>query len=64
MVAAHRGHRLGTLLKTEMLRWVAQDRPELRATETWNSAENHHMLAVNETLGTAVVARHRSMRLG
>jgi hypothetical protein len=47
-----------------MLRWIAQDRPEVRATETWNSVQNHHMLAVNEALGTTVLARNRSMRLG
>jgi hypothetical protein len=35
----------------------------VRATETWNSVENHHMLAVNELLGTRVVDRHLSMRL-
>ena len=64
VVGAHRGHRLGVLLKLEMLRWIAQDRPEVRATETWNSVQNHHMLAVNEALGTTVVARNRSMRLG
>jgi GNAT superfamily N-acetyltransferase len=63
VVAAHRGHRLGLLLKTEMLRWIAEERPEVRATETWNSTDNHHMLAVNESLGTAVVGRHLSMRL-
>ncbi|MGZ4492490.1 MAG: GNAT family N-acetyltransferase, partial [Nocardioidaceae bacterium] len=59
---AHRGHRLGLLLKIEMLRWVAAVRPEVRATETWNSTANHHMLAVNERLGTRVVARHVNMR--
>lgn len=64
VVRAHRGHRLGVLLKTEMLRWIARERPEVRATETWNSAENHHMLAVNEALGTRVAARHLSMRRG
>jgi hypothetical protein len=64
VVGAHRGHRLGVLLKLEMLRWIAQDRPEVRATETWNSVQNHHMLAVNEALGTTVLARNRSMRLG
>jgi GNAT superfamily N-acetyltransferase len=64
VVGAHRGHRLGLLLKTEMLRWVAQERPEVRATETWNSVRNHHMLAVNEALGARVVARHTSLRAG
>jgi GNAT superfamily N-acetyltransferase len=64
VVPAHRGHRLGVLLKTEMLRWVAEERPEVRVSETWNSVDNHHMLAVNEALGTQVVDRHLSLRLG
>jgi GNAT superfamily N-acetyltransferase len=64
VVRAHRGHRLGVLLKADMLRWIADERPEMAATETWNSAENHHMLAVNELLGTTLAARHVSMRLG
>ena len=64
VVGEHRGHRLGLLLKTEMLRWIAEERPEVRATETWNSAQNHHMIAVNETLGARVVARHTSLRMG
>lgn len=63
VVDAHRGHRLGLRLKIEMLRWVADERPEMRSTETWNSVENHHMLAVNELLGTEVVDRHLSLRL-
>lgn len=63
VVDDHRGHRLGLRLKIEMLRWIADERPEVRATETWNSVENHHMLAVNELLGTQVVDRHLSMRL-
>jgi predicted component of type VI protein secretion system len=63
VVDDHRGHRLGLRLKIEMLRWIADERPEVRATETWNSVENHHMLAVNELLGTRVVDRHLSMRL-
>ncbi len=63
VVGDHRGHRLGLRLKIEMLRWIAEERPEVRGTETWNSVENHHMLAVNELLGTEVVDRHLSMRL-
>ena len=62
VVRAHRGHRLGMLLKADMLRWVTEQRPEMGATETWNSTENHHMLAVNEQLGTRTAARHASMR--
>ncbi|MGZ5416328.1 MAG: GNAT family N-acetyltransferase [Nocardioides sp.] len=63
VVTAHRGHRLGLLLKTEMLRWIVDERPEVRGTETWNSVENHHMLAVNEALGIRVVNRHIALRL-
>jgi len=53
---AHRGHRLGLLLKIEMLRWLAADEPQLRTIETWNAVSNHHMVAVNEVLGCQVVA--------
>lgn len=56
VVRAHRGHRLGLLLKLEMIDWLRQDRPEVTATDTWNDATNHHMIAVNEQLGMRVVA--------
>lgn len=64
VVRAHRGHRLGLLMKADMLRWVCQERPEVSATDTWNATTNHHMIAVNERMGATVVARHVSFRLG
>ena len=57
VVRAHRGHRLGLLLKLEMIAWLRDERPEVTATETWNDATNHHMIAVNERLGMREVAR-------
>jgi len=63
VVRAHRGHRLGLLMKADMLRWISQERPELSATDTWNATTNHHMIAVNEKLGATVVATHVSFRL-
>jgi hypothetical protein len=63
VVRAHRGHRLGLLMKADMLRWITDERPEVAATDTWNDVTNHHMIAVNEVLGAGVVARHRSYRL-
>ena len=63
VVRAHRGHRLGLLMKADMLRWISQERPEVSATDTWNDTTNHHMIAVNEKLGATVVARHVSFRL-
>ncbi|GAA1851059.1 GNAT family N-acetyltransferase [Microlunatus capsulatus] len=47
----HRGHRLGLLLKAEMMTWLAEVEPQLEVVETWNQADNTHMIAVNEALG-------------
>lgn len=63
VVPEHRGHRLGLLMKTEMLRWLQGARPEVAHIDTWNSVANQQMTAVNERLGTTVVARRRGFRL-
>jgi GNAT superfamily N-acetyltransferase len=57
VLRAHRGHRLGLLLKIGMLRWLADEEPQLHALDTWNAASNAHMIAVNEILGYRVVAQ-------
>jgi hypothetical protein len=56
VLRAHRGHRLGLLLKIGMLRWLAEAEPQLAVIDTWNAASNDHMIAVNEILGYQVVA--------
>lgn len=56
VMPAHRGHRLGLLLKIGMLRWLATEEPQLRTLDTWNAASNSHMVHVNEVLGYRVVA--------
>jgi len=48
-------HRLGLLLKIEMLRWLGDIEPQLRVLDTWNAATNAHMIGVNEQLGYRVV---------
>jgi GNAT superfamily N-acetyltransferase len=63
VVRAHRGHRLGLLMKAEMLRWISAERPEVGAIDTWNAVTNHHMIAVNERLGATVVAEYVGHRL-
>ena len=63
VVRAHRGHRLGLLMKAEMLRWISADRPEVAAADTWNAVTNHHMIAVNERLGARVVTEYVGHRL-
>jgi GNAT superfamily N-acetyltransferase len=47
----HRGHRLGLLLKTAMLEWLAEAEPQVERLETGNALSNTHMIAVNEALG-------------
>jgi len=55
VVRAHRGHRLGLLVKTAMLELLAAAEPRLEWIVTGNAAENAHMIAVNEQLGYEVV---------
>lgn len=48
---AHRGHRLGTLVKTAALRRLAAEVPQARLVSTTNALSNGPMIAVNEALG-------------
>jgi GNAT superfamily N-acetyltransferase len=48
---AHRGHRLGLLLKSGMNLWLREAEPQLATVDTWNAESNDHMIAVNEELG-------------
>jgi GNAT superfamily N-acetyltransferase len=52
----HRGHHLGFTTKVTNL-WATLERhPEVGSINTWNAAENDHMIAVNEAMGFEVVA--------
>ncbi|MFC7494963.1 MULTISPECIES: GNAT family N-acetyltransferase [unclassified Nocardioides] len=57
VVRAHRGHRLGALLKLEVLRWLAEEEPQVEEIDTWNAESNDHMIGVNELLGYRVMGR-------
>ena len=58
MVArAHRGHRLGLLLKVAMLELLAEREPQLETIETFNADANAQMVGINETLGFQVTGR-------
>lgn len=48
---AHRGKRLGTILKIANQRLLRAYRPKLRYVHTWNAEENAHMIAINEAVG-------------
>lgn len=51
VLRAHRGHRLGMLIKAVNLREHARIRPGAQRIYTWNNEENPHMLAINVALG-------------
>lgn len=57
VVRAHRGHRLGLLLKAEMLLWLAESEPQVERIYTNNAESNRHMIDVNDRLGYRPVGR-------
>jgi GNAT superfamily N-acetyltransferase len=63
VAAAHRGRRLGILMKASMLRWLMTAEPQVRRITTFNAASNAHMIAVNEALGFVPAERWTSVEL-
>lgn len=55
VAGAHRGHRLGLLLKTEMMLWLREVQPQVATIDTGNAEENSHMIGINEQLGYRVL---------
>ena len=51
VVRGHRGHRLGLLLKAEMMRWLAEAEPQVDRDRHLERRVQRHMIAVNERLG-------------
>jgi GNAT superfamily N-acetyltransferase len=60
---AHRGHRLGLLVKLDMLDMLAEAEPGLRRIMTGNSRTNRHMIAINAELGFRVLDEWQSWEL-
>lgn len=55
VVAAHRGHRLGMLVKLGNLVQLDERDRARTSIVTWNADENEHMLAINIALGFEVI---------
>lgn len=64
VLSAHRGHRLGMLLKSQMMLWLRDACPNVRWVDTWNAETNGYMIAVNESLGYQVMARYLDWQRG
>lgn len=47
----HRGRRLGLLVKIENLAYARSHEPGLQVIDTFNAADNRHMIAINEAMG-------------
>jgi RimJ/RimL family protein N-acetyltransferase len=52
----HRGHRIGLLVKTAMLDWLATAEPEAEHITTDNADSNQYMIAINELLGFEILS--------
>jgi hypothetical protein len=52
----HRGHGLGFAVKVANLWPLTEWHPAVRTVNTWNAADNEHMIAVNDAMGFEVVA--------
>jgi RimJ/RimL family protein N-acetyltransferase len=60
---AHRGHRLGLLVKVAMLELLADREPRLERIVTGNADSNAHMIAINDELGYQVLDHWLSWEL-
>jgi len=60
---AHRGHRLGLLVKVAMLELLARREPGLERIVTGNADSNEHMIAINNELGYQVLDHWLSWEL-
>ena len=62
VMPAHRGHRLGTLLKLATLTIVQRDHPDRRTVHTWTEPGNAAMYRTNVEFGYVAVERMHEMQ--
>ncbi|ONI90886.1 hypothetical protein ALI22I_10600 [Saccharothrix sp. ALI-22-I] len=62
VLGAHRGHGLGRCIKAHMARRLLTDRPDIERFYTTTSADNTHMIRVNEAIGYRTVRTQVSVK--
>jgi len=62
VLADHRGHRLGMLVKTANLERLQREHLGYTSVMTYNAEENRHMLSVNEALGFVAIGYEGAWR--
>jgi RimJ/RimL family protein N-acetyltransferase len=60
---AHRGRRLGLLVKLANLDLLRREHPGVRVVDTYNAAENRHMVAINDAMGFVPLVRQGDWEL-
>jgi hypothetical protein len=62
VLGPHRGHRLGLLMKSELLTWLESERPRVRALHARTPLDDPHLVALSDRLGSRVVGIKRELR--
>ncbi|HEV2361815.1 MAG TPA: GNAT family N-acetyltransferase [Acidimicrobiales bacterium] len=62
VLGAHRGKRLGLLVKTALLRDLVRVNPVTERVCTWNAEDNAPMIGINEQLGWRLAGKVRSYK--
>jgi GNAT superfamily N-acetyltransferase len=63
VLAEHRGHRLGMLVKLANLEFLRASHPRVETVNTWNAGVNAHMVSINEAIGFRPIERWREWQL-
>jgi GNAT superfamily N-acetyltransferase len=50
----HRGHRLGLLMATELLRWIEAERPAVRVAQSQHPVDASYTIAIMDRLGSRI----------
>lgn len=62
VLGPHRGHRLGLLMKSDLLTWLESERPRVRAVRSRTPLDDPHLVALSDRLGSRVVGVMRELR--